>query len=43
MCFIEVVVVGAAAAELLALRAHVPADKSVLLLTAAPPKLLFLV
>jgi hypothetical protein len=43
MCFAEVVVAGAAAAEAPALRAYVPADKGVLSLTVAPPELLFLV
>jgi hypothetical protein len=43
MCFVEVVVAGAAAAEAPALRAHVPADEGVLSLAAAPPELFFLV
>jgi hypothetical protein len=38
MCFVEVVVAGAAAAE-----AHVLTDEGVLLLTVALPELLFLV
>jgi hypothetical protein len=43
MCFVEVVVAGAAAAEAPALRAHVPADEGVLSLTTAPLELLLLV
>jgi hypothetical protein len=43
MCFVEVVVADAAAAEAPTLRPHVPADEGVLLLTATPPELLFLV
>jgi hypothetical protein len=43
MCFVEVVVAGAATVEAPALRALVLADKCVLSLTAAPPELLFLV
>jgi hypothetical protein len=43
MCFVEVVVAGAAAAEAPTLRAHVPTDEGVLLLTVALPELLFLV
>jgi hypothetical protein len=41
MCFVEVVVAGAAAAEVPTLRAHVPADKGVLSLVAASPEFLF--
>jgi hypothetical protein len=41
MCFVEVVVAGAAAAEAPALRAHVLTDEGVLLLTVALPELLF--
>jgi hypothetical protein len=43
MCFVEVVVASAAAAEAPALRAHVPVDEGVLSLTIALPELLFLV
>jgi hypothetical protein len=43
MCFVEVVVAGAATAEAPALRAHVPTDECVLSLTAIPPELFFLV
>jgi hypothetical protein len=43
MCFVEVVVAGAATAEAPALRAHVPTDECVLSLAAIPPELLFLV
>jgi hypothetical protein len=43
MCFVEVAVIGAATAEAPALRAHVPTDEGVLLLTAIPSELLFLV
>jgi hypothetical protein len=43
ICFVEVVVAAAIAAEAPTLRAHVLADEGVLLLAVAPPKLLFLV
>jgi hypothetical protein len=43
MCFVEVVVAGAAVAEAPILRAHVPVDEGVLSLVVAPPELLFLV
>jgi hypothetical protein len=43
MCFVEIVVASAAAAEALALMAHAPTDEGVLWLAATLPKLLFLV
>jgi hypothetical protein len=43
MCFVEVVVAGAVAAEAPVLRVYVPTNEGVLSLTAALPELLFLV